>query len=52
MSNKADLLAAANDRIAQAQTRVVRLVDAERMLLYWDLGQLVYQPTKTTQAII
>jgi predicted nuclease of restriction endonuclease-like (RecB) superfamily len=40
---KAELLAAAHGIITQARERAVRSVDAERVLMYWHLGQLIVE---------
>ena len=43
MSLKPELLAAVHGLIAQSRERAVRAVDAERVRMYWHIGQLVVE---------
>lgn len=43
MKLKQQLIADIQDIIAQARTRAIRSVDAERVLMYWQIGQLIFE---------
>jgi len=42
-ANYVGLLKEIKARIAQAQSRAVRVVNAELVRLYWDIGRLIHQ---------
>jgi len=43
MRIKPELLAAVRGLITQAREQAVRAVDAERVLLYWHIGQVILE---------
>ena len=43
MRLKPELLAAVRDLITQARQQAVRAIDAERVLLYWHIGQVILE---------
>ena len=43
MRIRPELLTAVRDLIAQAHERAVSAVDAERVLLYWHIGQVILE---------